>query len=211
MSAAQATGSTYFNPPAPCGAGHQAAYETAMETDFNPPAPCGAGLEPRYRVPYIQPISIHPPLAGRDNVNNRLFRFHSISIHPPLAGRDLLRRCARLSALHFNPPAPCGAGPIARGVCDCFGVFQSTRPLRGGTRPRGCLKRVPTISIHPPLAGRDYLIAPRAINTIISIHPPLAGRDELCGSWLWITGISIHPPLAGRDLHALPFARAHTI
>lgn len=25
------------------------------------------------------------------------------------------------------------ADAIARGVCDCFGVFQSTRPLRGGT------------------------------------------------------------------------------
>ena len=34
-------------------------------------------------------------------------------------------------------------------------VFQSTRPLRGATRPRCHSSRHPSISIHAPLAGRD--------------------------------------------------------
>ena len=58
------------------------------------------------------------------------------------------------------------------------GKFQSTRPLRGGTM----MSRHPTprasISIHPPLAGRDSgRRSPRRLRPI-SIHPPLAGRDK---------------------------------
>ena len=58
------------------------------------------------------------------------------------------------------------------------GKFQSTRPLRGGTM----MSRHPTprasISIHPPLAGRDDLGDYFAAGGEISIHPPLAGRDR---------------------------------
>ena len=58
------------------------------------------------------------------------------------------------------------------------GLFQSTRPLRGGTM----MSRHPTprasISIHPPLAGRDSgRRSPRRLRPI-SIHPPLTGRDK---------------------------------
>ena len=80
-------------------------------------------------------ISIHPPRAGRDEkVAPRSMLDFLISIHPPRAGRDaelymivlckilfqstrpvrggtpLLYRCCPAPD-HFNPPAPCGAGP----------------------------------------------------------------------------------------------------
>ena len=171
-------------------------------------------------------ISIHPPLAGRDlnyvtsMTTLEIFQStrplrggtadpllgtngNAISIHPPLAGRDTYLRSIRRACCHFNPPAPCGAGPaflrdtlsrahfnppapcgagprylppspnrgdfnppapcgaglggllresMARG-------FQSTRPLRGGTRPAVLIHAAVVISIHPPLAGRDSDLA----------------------------------------------------
>ena len=57
-----------------------------------------------------------------------------ISIHPPRAGRDEILDKQGVDAL----------------------LFQSTRPVRGGTQVRGVgagLNLV--ISIHPPRAGRD--------------------------------------------------------
>ena len=57
------------------------------------------------------------------------------------------------------------------------------------------------ISIHPPLAGRDYTTQLRYICEVISIHPPLAGRDRGARRRDRHVDISIHPPLAGRDLH----------
>ena len=35
---------SYFNPPAPCGAGRALCVPTFCGKHFNPPAPCGAGL-----------------------------------------------------------------------------------------------------------------------------------------------------------------------
>ena len=81
------------------------------------------------------------------------------------------------SRAHFNPPAPCGTGPV-QSALSCFtSIFQSTRPLRGGTSGSVRYHRHEHISIHPPLAGRDARgLLPRARRRI-SIHPPLAGRD----------------------------------
>ena len=79
-----------------------------------------------------------------------------------------------------------------------------------------------TISIHPPLAGRDIQLASLLpsedefqstrplrdgtlpcvrlwVDNSISIHPPLAGRDEKAERLEREKRISIHPPLAGRD------------
>ena len=58
------------------------------------------------------------------------------------------------------------------------------------------------ISIHAPLAGRDYFGTQTEKRKNISIHAPLAGRDEALQSLVdVINGISIHAPLAGRDSH----------
>ena len=100
--------------------------------------------------------------------------------------------------------------------------FQSTRPLRDGTKMSNEVYDILKISIHPPLAGRDVIMLPLCFTVLISIHPPLAGRDGsgalIIQKWTQfqstrplrdgtcrviqgdaLAGISIHPPLAGRD------------
>ena len=86
-----------------------------------------------------------------------------------------------LENIDFNPPAPCGAGPIQKLHKAAHAAFQSTRPVRGGTYSDGVRTCIKKISIHPPRAGRDV-------------------RGEVNG--LLIDGISIHPPRAGRDFSA---------
>ena len=83
-------------------------------------------------------------------------------------------------------------------------IFQSTRPLRGGTAPPLGHPVEYVISIHPPLAGRDYVCKYISKGLGISIHPPLAGRDRNKTLILLLFCISIHPPLAGRDRAAFP-------
>ena len=103
-------------------------------------------------------------------------------------------------------------------------AFQSTHPVRGGTRcwrpqkprsgmnfnpPTPCgvgpsevdgLTREQRISIHPPRAGWDPCPLRRTHPASISIHPPRAGWDSYdcvaCGKPF----ISIHPPRAGWDV-----------
>ena len=61
------------------------------------------------------------------------------------------------------------------------------------------------ISIHAPLAGRDYtVLTSPALGVIISIHAPLAGRDVLQILSVLANDISIHAPLAGRDVRTCP-------
>ena len=56
-----------------------------------------------------------------------------ISIHPPRAGRDNQFDKIMEAIKYFNPPAPCGAGLQAGILPESILVFQSTRPVRGGT------------------------------------------------------------------------------
>ena len=82
--------------------------------------------------------------------------------------------------MYFNPPAPCGAGPVRAAMSE------------GG---------VP-ISIHPPLAGRDQISAQQIATTKISIHPPLAGRD-LTDTVISFSSMYFNPPApcgAGRQI-----------
>ena len=125
-----------------------------------------------------QYISIHAPLAGRHVIQYRPHHFGVISIHAPLAGRDVAYLAVSVpifafqstrplrgatyradrgggGCAHFNPRAPCGA-----------------RRQPASWRPSGGM-----ISIHAPLAGRDYTGGKSAVIRVISIHAPLAGRD----------------------------------
>ena len=57
--------------------------------------------------------------------------------------------------MNFNPRAPCGAR-LRLGTNDQTIIpFQSTRPMRGATAPLPILKKISTVSIHAPHAGRD--------------------------------------------------------
>ena len=77
-----------------------------------------------------------------------------------------------------SDPAPRGAGPlIPRPVLDTV-TFQSTRPVRGGPRPK---RRTPWLSEFQstrPLRGGTQVPVMVKKQGQISIHPPLAGRDS---------------------------------
>ena len=147
-------------------------------------------------------ISIHPPRAGRDNGVQLPRGVERISIHPPRAGRDTTVALMRPVYLNFNPPAPCGAGPSIYVDGRNAMIFQSTRPVRGGTWPGRHGHVFPHISIHPPRAGRDKRSITKRSASRISIHPPRAGRDGSSFHTSRVTLISIHPPRAGRDNQA---------
>ena len=169
-------------------------------------------------------ISIHPPHAGRDPGSHLILLRRSISIHPPHAGRDRcdwFADCLRVISIHpphagrdpwlhvraghhpdFNPPAPCGAGLFAANSQSFGNIFQSTRPMRGGTDYLRRSRRRGGISIHPPHAGRDVKGQPvMHLHPPISIHPPHAGRDNVSINQIHQSTISIHPPHAGRDAY----------
>ncbi len=77
------------------------------------------------------------PVRGGTILWDHWLEFMGISIRPPRAGRDSEQGRKETECQNFNPPAPCGAGR-GRGR---FGkmeqhVFQSARPVRGGTRTK---------------------------------------------------------------------------
>ena len=146
-----------FNPPAPCGAGPAQQRIPRRPCDFNPPAPCGAGRLPGCIYLDKGGISIHPPRAGRDYYSGSATQRIFISIHPPRAGRDERVSTSGEHFGDFNPPAPCGAGQLLTEYNTLTGLFQSTRPVRGGTSAAIAAKTIITISIHPPRAGRDAI------------------------------------------------------
>ena len=63
-------------------------------------------------------------------------------------------------------------------------IFQSTRPVRGGTGVVEHFKPLSNISIHPPRAGRDLTVNLWYYTESISIHPPRAGRDNITVEFL---------------------------
>ena len=146
----------YFNPPAPCGAGRLAAfYQYQKFENFNPPAPCGAGLSIYGYV--LRRLYFNPPApcgAGLQPLPI-YFAYLRISIHPPRAGRDVSPIIKPLSVNRFQSTRPVRGGTRGNIPHPCALRFQSTRPVRGGTFPCRFLSRCLIISIHPPRAGRD--------------------------------------------------------
>ncbi len=123
-----------FNPPTPCGVGHQSAVDFPRRSsisihppragwdfrcgaesracrNFNPPTPCGVGPRISFTTLICSRFqSTHPVRGGTPGCGEAGNRI-AISIHPPRAGWDAY-------------------GPRAPRLC---GVFQSTHPVRGGT------------------------------------------------------------------------------
>ena len=81
-----------------------------------------------------------------------------------------------------------------------IGKFLSTSPLRGTTHAANDCGCGLHISIHVPLAGDDWLLAPQGYQRLISIHVPLAGDDSFGTTGVVLVVISIHVPLAGDDV-----------
>ncbi len=79
---------------------------------FNPPTPCGVGLSSWNKVKdFIEFQSTHPLRGGTYSQLVHICTM-PISIHPPLAGWDLYCFLGHCYREHFNPPTPCGVGPI---------------------------------------------------------------------------------------------------
>ena len=139
---------------------------------FNPPSPCGEGLSALGAGFHADNISIHPPRVGRDCIVYTKYttvqRFQStlpvwggtrvahhfhlnigISIHPPRVGRDPGRVGRGASHRDFNPPSPCGEGPLCAVLADGSNVFQSTLPVWGGTLVPGPMCSPPS-NFNPP-------------------------------------------------------------
>ena len=167
-------------------------------------------------------ISIHPPLAGRDDVIRRRHPVYDISIHPPLAGRDSeggtkmseslfqstrpLRGGTRPTSSksrisrNFNPPAPCGAGPLSsKTACGARTNFNPPAPCGAGRRPDS--NRDLSRDFNPPApcgAGPDGAVC-GIFWCLFQSTRPLRGGTVAADLRRCRMGISIHPPLAGRD------------
>ena len=124
-------------------------------------------------------ISIHAPLAGRDRLLVPSTRYQQ-DFNPraprgarPATGKSssprILFQSTRPSrgatsslcggyvqSSYFNPRAPRGARRTSIWISGCGGRFQSTRPSRGATTQKPLSIVVLRISIHAPLAGRDW-------------------------------------------------------
>ena len=91
----------------------------------------------------------------------RVVMFHpaemAISIHAPLAGRDHVRGVVMTSRPVFQSTRPSRGAtrPIEVSLILAL-IFQSTRPSRGATDGVEEEVKEDEISIHAPLAGRDW-------------------------------------------------------
>ena len=99
----------------------------------------------------------------------------------------------------FQSTRPLRGGTVQDYVRCSKELFQSTRPLRGGTDAMQSCRTPNAFQSTRPLWGGTSIASLIVATTFISIHPPLAGRDQLSRSAPPNSFISIHPPLAGRD------------
>ena len=172
-------------------------------------------------------ISIHAPRAGGDLFCCYTALNLGISIHAPRAGGDNNNYINLYVATDFNPRPPCGGRRICHGSRPVPQGYFNPRPPCGG-RPDGICPYddAPSISIHAPRAGGDFIrgYAVRRERGI-SIHAPRAGGDAWAAAGLaapipfqstppvrgatvpWrailedYETISIHAPRAGGDFN----------
>ena len=122
-----------FNPPTPCGVGRIVASFILLLILFQSTHPVWGGTSPCRKNPASQKFqSTHPVWGGTKlpgiSIVSNIFQ----STHPVWGGTADLR----ISAKHlrdFNPPTPCGVGPVL--FSELHFAFD--------------------ISIHPPRVGWD--------------------------------------------------------
>ena len=102
-----------------------------------------------------------------------------ISIHAPLAGRDEMERLiADANALFQSTRPSRGATGTIRAAITGRRSFQSTRPSRGATGVIFKLVDLVKFQSTRPSRGATRVLPPAGPqNQAISIHAPLAGRD----------------------------------
>ena len=183
----------HFNPPTPCGVGHELHSgrrknivisihpprvgwdpgrpdQTLKVTYFNPPTPCGVGrggLPPVRCGARFQ--STHPMWGGTTGAPESSGA-RSISIHPPHVGWDESSPALPTSYSDFNPPTPCGVG-LNNVFGDISGTdFNPPTPCGVGPARILILGGGSNISIHPPHVGWDDTSDCTCIYYKISIH-----------------------------------------
>ena len=94
------------------------------------------------------------PMRGGTGFFLRQAPVKIISIHPPHAGWDPNAIRIRRWRENFNPPTPCGVGRRQPGARAPSFQFQSTHPMRGGTRGQAAgVARGRFQSTHPMRGG----------------------------------------------------------
>ena len=78
---------------------------------FNPPAPCGAGRCVAIFGRLLSKFQSTRPVRGGTLCISRLTRMPVFQSTRPVRGGTLLTMYISSQRSHFNPPAPCGAGP----------------------------------------------------------------------------------------------------
>ena len=168
---------------------------------FQSTRPVRGGTAAALAVPGGSCISIHPPRAGRDGRLERLQCQAHISIHPPRAGRDYSHVYLALTEeISIHPPRA-GRDPRKGGRAPVQRIFQSTRPVRGGTLV-GNVVFSHILNFNPPAPcgaglGRGVWQSPGGCD----FNPPApCGAGPFHSELLRLGAyISIHPPRAGRD------------
>ena len=145
-------------------------------------------------------ISIHPPRGGRDQARDIAEAVIHISIHPPRGGRDKPSNLGISQNDLFQSTRPVGGGTRRLLTLIWICGFQSTRPVGGGTPTATPGEDKEEISIHPPRGGRDRprWMRPRPILRFQSTRPVGGGTDFTPPETV-ADLISIHPPRGGRD------------
>ena len=195
---------------------------------FNPPTPCGVGLcvvGVRHQV--VNRFQSTHPVWGGTGGRQQAPVPGDISIHPPRVGWDTTEADRSSDRSYFNPPTPCGVGPVMPSqvtgrvtisihpprvgwdpertfVSVVSLTFQSTHPVWGGTRPTSAPLHPCFISIHPPRVGWDCLVWAPHRCVSISIHPPRVGWDPPTTSSppCWMVFQSTHPVWGGTYMTA---------
>ena len=155
----------------------------------------------RMPVIAISLISIHPPLAGRDAVLPNAWCSRRISIHPPLAGRDSETSTRQSTSRQFQSTRPLRDGTRCTGMRQVTLQFQSTRPLRDGTALKAVYNKCTEQfqSTRPLRDGTSSMQPSRRSVSFQSTRPLRDGTNKISGDTPFTWLISIHPPLAGRD------------
>ena len=146
-------------------------------------------------------ISIHPPREGWDPVLCIVTPLIAISIHPPREGWDM-SVISKDGAYHgFQSTHPVRGGTRALvAVLVLIAAFQSTHPVRGGTSKLLTSDNHQSFQSTHPVRGGTHALAFAPHGVSISIHPPREGWD-LTKQQVINTpiSISIHPPREGWD------------
>ena len=133
---------------------------------FNPPAPCGAGPPGPMRLHGDAIFQSTRPLRGGTTAGIATLQARAFQSTRPLRGgtckRSMLLRCF----MPFQSTRPLRGGTRSRGQYAHVSVFQSTRPLRGGTPLPICTARLDAFQSTRPLRGGTAILHKKTVQNI---------------------------------------------